>query len=168
MDCMDFHAVNACLLAERGGLGEGLNDLVDLLHGHFGALDVGRPAGRLGAGACQLMAGIDDGLDDGPGQLILVQGAHQFGDGPAAAHAGGKLDEQLGTGLVDLVHEDLQFFEHPGILPEPLAPDGIPDGSDAGDDQADIVVGPLQEELGCFLVKMTAAQLEPAEQGGIP
>ena len=112
------------------------------------------------------MAGVQDRLDDSPGELIFVQGAHQLRDGPAAAHAGGELNEEPGTGLMDLVHKDLQLLKHFGILPQPLAPEGVPQGGNAGDDQAHVVVGPLQEELGCLLIKTAARQLEPAEQAG--
>ena len=165
MNSMHFHAVNAGIFAELGGLGKSLNDLMDLLLGHFRADDVRGPAGRLRGGRCQLMAGIDNGLNDSPGDLILVQGANQLGDGPGAAHTGGELDEKLGTGLMDLIHKYLQFFKHLGILPQPFAPEGIPQGGNTGDDQAHVVLCSLQEQLGGLLVKAAAGQLKPTKQG---
>ena len=85
---------------------------------------------------------------------------------PGATHTCGKLDKELCTGLMNLVHKDLQLLEHLGILPEPFAPDSIPQRRNAGDDQTNVIVGPLQKQLGCFLIEMAAAQLEPAEQRG--
>ena len=83
---------------------------------------------------------------------------------PAAAHAGGELDEELCAGLVELVHEELQLLEHLGILPQPLAPDGVPQGRNTGDNETDVVPCPLQEELRRLLVELTAGQLKPAKE----
>ena len=112
------------------------------------------------------MAGIDDRLDQSTGKLILMQRSYQFGDCPGTAHAGGQLDEELGTGLMDLIHKLLQFLKHLGILPQPLAPEGIPQRGNTGDDQANIVLGALQKQLGGLLVKATAGELKPAELAG--
>ena len=162
---MDFHAVNTRVFAELCGLGKGLDNLMDLFLGHLGADDVRCPAGRLRAGGCQLMAGVQNGLQDGSGELILVQRSNQFGNCPAAAHAGSQLDEELGTGLMDLVHEFLQLVEHLGILPQPLAPEGIPQRGNTGDDQANIILSPFLKQLCSFLVKLTAGKLKPTEEG---
>ena len=161
---VNFHTVNTGGLAQFGGLGKGFNNLMDLFLGHFGNDDIGGPAGRLCAGGSQLVAGIQNGLENSTGQLVLVQGAHQFGDGPAAAHAGGQLHKQLGSGLVDLVHEFLQVVEHLFILPQPLAPEGIAQGGDAGNDQTDVVIGTLDKKLSCLFVELAAGQFKPAEQ----
>ena len=66
---------------------------------------------------------------------------------------------------MDLIHKFLQSLKHLGILPQPLAPEGIPQRRNAGDDQADIVLGTLQEQLGSLLVKAAAGELKLAEQG---
>ena len=73
MNGVDLNAINAGLLTKLSGLGKRLDDLVDLLLGHFGTGDIGSPAGRLFTGTGQLMAGVDDGLDNSPGDLVLVQ-----------------------------------------------------------------------------------------------
>jgi len=163
-----LHAVHPCVAAELSGLGEGLDDLVDLLHRHLGAFNIGSPAGGLGAGTGQFVAGVNDGLDQGAGELVLVQGAHQLGDGPGAAHTCGQLDEELGAGLVDLLHKDTEIVEHLLVLPEPLAPEGVAEGGNAGDDQANVVLCALEEEFCGFPVKLAAGELEPAEEGSAP
>ena len=165
VNSVHFHAVYTGILAQLGGFGKGLDDLVDLLHRDLGADDVGCPTGGLGAGRGQFVRGVQNGLHDGTGDLIFVQRANQLGDGPGTSHAGGQLDEQLGTGFVDLLHEFLQILEHLGVLPQPFAPEGIPQRGDAGDDQTHVVVGPLQKQLCGLFVEFTAGQLKPAEQG---
>ena len=165
VDRMDLHAVYAGILTELGGLGEGLDDLMDLLDGHLRGGDLRVPTGGQGAGAGQLVVSIDDGLGEAAQEFVLVDRGYHVGDRPAAAHAGGELDEKLGAGLVDLVHELLQFLEHLGVLPQPAAPEGVPEGSDAGDDQAHVVFRSFKEEVGGLFVEFTAGQLEPAEQG---
>ena len=162
---MDFHAVHACIAAELRRLGKGLDDLVDLMDRHLGALNIGGPTGRLGAGRSQLMGGIEDGLHNGAGKLILMEGANQLRNGPAAAHTCRQLHEELGTRLMDLLHKDLQLVEHLGILPQPLAPEGITQGRNAGDDETHVVLGTLQKEVCRLLIEVAATQLEPAEQG---
>ena len=111
------------------------------------------------------MAGIDNGFHQRPGEFILVQRSNQFGDGPASAHTGGQLDEQLSAGFMDLVHKDLQFFEHLGVLPQPLTPECVTQRCDTGDDQAYIVICSFQKQLSSFLIKSAAGQLKPAEEG---
>ena len=90
---------------------------------------------------------------------------HQLGDCPGATHTGRELDKELCTGLVDLVHKFLEILEHLFVLPEPLAPEGVTQRGDTGDDQTDVVVGSFQEELGRFLVKVASRQLKPAKEG---
>ena len=165
MNRVHFHAVHTGILTKPGRLCEGFNDLMDLLFCHLRADDIRCPAGRLRAGRCQLMGGVDDRLDDGTGEFVLVQRADHFGNCPAAAHARRQLNEELCTGLMDFIHKHLQFLEHLRILPQPFAPEGVPQGRNAGDDQTHVVVGPLQKQLGRLLVKATAGQLKPAEEG---
>ena len=160
-----FHTVHTCVPAELGGLGECLNDLVNLLHRHLRTLDVVCPAGFLRAGAGQLVGGVENRLEQSPRELILMQRCNQLGDCPGTAHTGGQLDEQLGARLVDLVHELLQFFEHFRILPEPLTPECVSQRCDSGDNQTNVVVGSFKKELCRFLIEMAAGKLEPAEEG---
>ena len=166
MHCMNFHTVNTGILTQLRGLGKSLDDLVDLLLGHLRANDIRCPAGRLRTGRCQFVAGIKDGLDKRTGKFVLMQGTNKFGNCPASAHTGSQLDEELGAGLMDFIHEDLQFFKHLGILPQPLTPEDITQGCNAGNDQSDIVVGALQKQLCCLFIEAAAGQFEPAEQGG--
>ena len=55
MHGVNLNTVNACLLAKLCGLGERLNDLVDLLNRHLGALNIVCPAGGLRRGASELV-----------------------------------------------------------------------------------------------------------------
>ena len=41
---------------------------------------------------------------------LFLERADQFGDGPGATHASGQLNEQLGAGFMDFIHENFQFF----------------------------------------------------------
>ena len=161
---MYLNAVYTRVAAELSGLGKGLNDLVDLLLGHFRGGDLRIPAGRQGRRTCQLVAGVQDRFEQCPGEFILMQRSDQFCDGPATAHTSGKLHKQLGTGLMDLVHKLLQILKHLRILPKPLAPEGITQRCNTGNDQAYIVLRPLQEEFSSFLIKFTAGQFKPTEK----
>ena len=161
---MDLHAVHPGFLAQNRRFGKGFDDLLDLGDRHLGAGDLRCPAGRQRAGAGQLIVGIQNGLDQGAQHGVLVQGQHLVGNAPGPAHTRGDLHKQLGAGLVDLFHVGFQFPEHLFVLVKPPAADGVPDGGNAGDDQAHIVAGPLQEEVGRFFVKMV--WLHPAEQRG--
>ena len=140
-----FHTVHTGIPAELGGLGEGFDDLVDLFYRHFGTFDIVSPAGFLGAGAGQLVGGVQDRLEQSTCELVLVQRSHQLGDGPGSPHTGSQLYKQFRARLMNLVHKDFQFLEHLRILPEPFAPERIPQGSNAGDDQADVVIGSFQK-----------------------
>ena len=159
-----LHAVHARITAKLCGLGKCLDDLVDLLLGHLGADDIVCPTRGLRAGRCKLVIGIQHGLDQRAGQLVLVQRCYQLGDCPGAAHACGQLNEQLCSRFMDLVHKLLELLEHLGILVQILAPEGITNGRDTGDDQTDVVLRALQKQLGSLLVKVAARQLKPTEQ----
>ena len=164
VDCMDLHAVHARLLAQQRRLGEGRHDLLDLGHRHFGAGDPLRPAGGQRAGAGQLVVGVQDGFGQHPQHRVFVQRQHLVRNAPGPAHAGGELHEQLGAGGVDLLHIRFQFPEHLFVLVQPPPADGIPDGGDAGNDQAHVVARPLQKEGGGLLVEVVG--FHPAEQRG--
>ena len=120
-----FNTVNACVTAKLCSLCERFNDLVDLLYGHFGALDIVRPTGFLRAGASKLMIRVNDGLDQRAREFVFVKRSNQFRDRPGTTHACGQLNEELRTRLMDLIHEFLQVLEHLRILPKPFAEEGI-------------------------------------------
>ena len=164
VDSVDFHAVDACFLAQSGGLAEGLDDFLNLLQGHLRAGNTLSPTGGEDRGAGHLVVGVQNGLCQYPQHGIFVQVYHLVGNTPGAAHTGGNLHEQLGAGGVDLLHVRLQLPEHLLVLVQPAAADGVPDGGNAGDNQSHIVLCPLQEEVGRFLVKVVG--LHPAEQRG--
>ena len=166
VDSMDFHTVNTGIHTQLCGLGKGLDDLVDLLLGHLGYDNIRGPTGRLCTGRGQLVAGVKDGFHNCTGELILMQRANQLRDCPAAAHTSGQLDKELGTGLMNFFHEFSQILKHLGVLPQPLAPEGISQGCDAGDNQTNIIVCTLQEQLCCLFIEMTAAQFKPTKEAG--
>ena len=105
MYCMNFYAVNACFHAELCSLGESVNDLLDLLYSDSTAGYLRCPTCRQLTGACQLVGGVDDGLCNGAQHGIVVEQEHVIGDRPGAAHTCSHLHEELGAGLVDLVHK---------------------------------------------------------------
>ena len=162
--CVNLNTVNTCVAAELCSLCKCLDDLVDLVLGHFGTDDVGCPTSRLLGGRCKLVACIKNGLKNCSCKLVLVKRAYKLGDCPGASHTCGKLNEELCAGLMDLVHKFLKLLEHLGILPEPLAPEGISKGSDTGDDKTYVIVCSLKEKLCSLLVKATAGQLKPTKQ----
>ena len=101
-------------------------------------------------------------LWDGLLKAIIPEGRNVWGFANNDAHT----YEDVDTCFMDFIHKLLKLFKHFRILPKPFAPEGIPQGGNAGNDQTHIVLGSLQEELGCFLVKMTAAQFKPTEEAG--
>ena len=100
-----LNSVNACVAAELCGLCKRLNDLVDLLLCHLGALNIVRPTRGLRAGGCKLVRGIKYRLQYSACKFVLVQGRHKLGDRPRAAHSRGKLNEKLRSRLMYLVHK---------------------------------------------------------------
>ena len=89
------------------------------------------------------MTRVNNGLDECSCELIFVKGCYELGDSPGASHTCGKLDEDLSSCFMDLVHKFLKLFKHFGILPEPFAPEGVAKGSDTGNDKTNIIVGAL-------------------------
>ena len=65
---------------------------------------------------------------------------------------------------MNLVHKLLEVLKHLGVLPQPLAPEGVAQRGDAGDDQTHVVLGTLQEEGRRLLIKLTAGELKLAEE----
>ena len=164
--CVYLNTVNACVTAELCSLGKRLYNLVDMMLGHLGADDIGCPSGGLLRGGHELVLGVDNRLDKFADNLILVKLTYKVGDSPRASHTCGELDEELCAGLVDLVHEDLKLLEHLGVLPEPLAPEGVAKRRDAGDDKTYVVIRSLEEELCSLFIKAAAGKLKPAEKRG--
>ena len=159
-----FNAVNACITAKLCGLCESFNDLMNLLYGHFGALDIVRPTGFLRAGASKLVIRVNDGLDQRAREFVFVERSNQFRDRPGTAHTRSQLNEELRARLMDLIHEFLQVLEHLRILPEPFAEEGIAQRCDTGDDQTNVVVCSFKEKLSSFLVEMATSDLKPTEK----
>ena len=161
-----LYAVNARLLTELCGLGERLDDLVDMLLGHLGTNDIGRPARRLCGGRCKLVVGVKYGLKKLAENGLFMNAAYKVGDSPGASHTRGKLDKELSSGLVYLIHKFLKLDEHLLILPKPPAPEGITKGRDTGDNKTYVIVCSLEEELCRLLIEAAARQLKPAEERG--
>ena len=60
MDCMDFNAVDAGFLNKAGCFAEGVDDIIDLLHGDRPCHDVVCPAVRQYTGCCRQILRVDD------------------------------------------------------------------------------------------------------------
>ena len=163
MHGVDFDAVHPGVLAHLGGAGEGFHDMVNFLHREGTGHDPVRPAVGGGGGAGQDEVHIKDGLAQGTQHLVLGHLDHQVVHRHGPAEARGQLDEQLGPGLVEFIHEFLELAELARVLVQPPAAQGVPDGGNAGQDQTHVVFGPLQQEVGRFLVKMVG--LHPSEDG---
>ena len=161
---VDLNTVNACIAAELRSLCKSLDDLVDLLNRHLGALDVVRPARGLRRGGSKLVARVNDRLNDSTGKFVLVKRSNKLGDRPGATHSGSELNKELRTGLMYLVHKDLELLKHLRILPEPLAPEGVAQRRDSGNDETYVVSGTLEEKLCRLTVEMTARELKPTEK----
>ena len=161
---VNLNAVNARITTELCGLCEGFDDLVDLLLCHLRTLNVVRPTGRLRRGGCKLVACVKHGLYERSCEFIFMKGSDELGDSPGASHTRGELNEQLCSRLMYLVHKGLQLLKHLGILPEPLAPEGVAQRRDTGDNKTYVVVGAFKEKLCGFLVKVRTAKLKPTEQ----
>ena len=164
MHGVDLNAVDAGLTQKLGGLAEGIDHLVDLLHGHGTGEHVLLPAvGSGGSGG----AGEGD-VDKGGGELaeqgMVVQLDHPGRDGHGTAEAGGQLDEELGPGLVELGHPLGELTEHGLVLIQPAAAHGIAHALHAGQDQAHAVLCALHQKVRGLLIEV--AGLQPAKQRG--
>ena len=166
VDSVDLDAVDAGSAQLLGGLAEGVHHVLDLLDGQRAGHDVFLPAVRdLGSGGADVLH-VDDGADDLVEEVVLGQHRHPAVDRHGAAHAGGELDEELCTGLVELDHVLLELLEHLVVLVQPLTAGDtqrIADALHAGQDQAHAVLCAVEQEVSCFLVKVV--RLHPAEQG---
>ena len=166
VDSVDLDAVDAGSAQLLGGLAEGAHHVLDLLDGQRAGHDVFLPAVRdLGSGGADVLH-VDDGAGDLVEEVVLGQHRHPAVDRHGTAHAGGELDEELCTGLVELDHVLLELLEHLVVLVQPLtAGDAqrIADALHAGQDQAHAVLRAVEQEVSCFLVKVV--RLHPAEQG---
>ena len=164
MHRVHFHAVDAGFLAQAGRFAVGIDDLRDLLLRHFTAGDLVVPAVREHARGSRQVFDVDHGARDAAEDL--VGGEHRQGirQGHGAAEARGHLDEHLGAGLMQLVHELFELFEFRLVLVQPHAAEHVADRRDAGDDQTAIVVGDVLQELCRLLVKVVG--FHPTENAG--
>ena len=160
---VDLDAVNARLAQELRGLAEGLDALFYLLNGQRLGLVVLLPAvRRVGGGGTEVL-----GVHDRAGQLaddgMVKAHAYHVGNSHGTAAAGGQLDEQLGAGLVELLHVLGQGLIYALFLIQPAVAHDVTDPLHAGQDQANSVSGLLKQEVRRFLVEV--AGLHPSEEG---
>ena len=163
VDGVDLNTVDPGFLEELGGLCKGFDLIVYLLDGHGAGLDLVIPAVRRGRSGGGDIVKVGNGAGYLAEQRVLEQEDHGLCDGHGAAHARGELDKQLCAGLMELLHIDLQILEHLLVLIQPAAADGVLDALHAGQDQADAVLGAVEQEIRGFLIEV--ARLHPAEQG---
>ena len=154
VDCVDLDTVDAGFLDETGGLAERVDDVVDLFLGEGLGLHLVGPAVRGGRGGRRQVLRVHDGAGDLVDDVVLTEHGHHLGESHGAAKAGGHLDEHLGAGLVELVHELLELVEFPLVLVQPCAAEDVLDGCNAGQDQAAVVLGDGLQKPGRFLVEM--------------
>ena len=157
-------AVDAGLAQLLGGGAEVPDHLLDLLDREgTGGQAVGPAVGRGGSGSAGVLH-----VDDRAGQLVqevvLAESGHPGRNGHRTAEAAGQLDEQLSAGLVVLIHVGLENAVHLAVGVEPLSAHRVADDLHAGQDQADAVLGALEQEICAFNVEVR--RLEPAENGG--
>ncbi len=163
VDGVDLNAVDAGLAQLLGGGAEVPDHLLDLLNGEGTGVEVVGPAvGRGGGGGAGVLH-VDDGACQLVQQIIAAQSCHPGRDRHGAAEAAGQLDKELAAGLVVLVHVGLEHTVHLTVGVQPLAAHGVADDLHAGQDQADAVLGALEQEVRSLLVKVR--RLQPTEQG---
>ena len=163
MDSVNFNTVDPGFLEELGGLCKGFDLIVNLLDGHGAGLDLIVPAVRRGRSGGGDIVKVGNGAGELAEHRVLEQKDHGLRDSHGAAHARGELDEQLCTGLMELLHILLEILEHLLVLVQPTAADGVLDALHAGQDQADAVLRAVEQEVCRFFIEM--ARLHPAEQG---
>ena len=89
---------------------------------------------------------------------------HDVVDGERSSEACRQLHEELGARLVKFLHKFLELGKFPRPLIQPFAEQNVADGGDAGQDEAHVLLGAVQEEFGGFLVEVVG--LHPPEDGG--
>ena len=161
---VNLDAVDTGFTQLLGGGAEVPDHLLDLFHGEGTGSQVVRPAVRRGGSRSAGILHVDDGTGELVQQVVSAEGGHPRGDGHAAAEAAGQLDKELPAGLVILVHIGLEHAVHLAVGIEPLAAHGVADDLHAGEDQADTVLGALEQEVSAFQVEV--GRLQPTEQGG--
>jgi len=163
VDSVNLNAIDTGVHELLGGLGKGFDLILNLLDCHRAGLDLVVPAVRgSGSGGGDVVK-VCHGRYELAEQRVLKQHYHGLGDRHGAAHTGGELNKQLRSGLVELLHVDLQILEHLVVLIQPTAADSVLDALHSGKNEADAVLCAVEQEIRCFLVKMT--RLHPAEEG---
>ena len=166
MDRVNLNAVHAGLSQALGGFTKGLDHLTDFADGQGAGGNVLSPAvGRFGSGGAAVL-NVNNGACQLIEQVIFGQRGHPAVDGHGTAHAGGKLDKKLGSGLVELHHVLLELFEHLVVLIQPLsARDAqlVADALHTGQDKTNAVLRSVEQEVRGLLIEMV--RLQPAEQG---
>lgn len=163
VDGVDLDAVDTGLAQELGGLAEGGDALLDLLNGQRLGLVVLLPAvGRVGGGGAEVL-GVHYRAGELADDRVVKAHADHVGDGHGTSAAGGQLDEQLGTGLVELLHVLLQGLVEALVVVQPAVAHDVAHPLHAGENEANAVSCLLKQEIGRFLIEV--AGLHPAEQG---
>ena len=163
VNSVNLNAIDTGIHELLGGLGKGFDLILNLLDGHRAGLDLIVPAVRgSGSGGSDVIE-VGDGGGELAEQRVLKQHYHGLGDCHGTTHTGGELNEQLCSGLVELLHVDLQILEHLVVLIQPAAADSVLDALHSGKNEAYAVLSAVEQEICGFLVKMT--RLHPAEEG---
>ena len=161
---VNLDAVDTGFTQLLGGGAEVPDHLLDLFHGEGTGSQVVGPAVRGGGSGGAGILHVDNGAGQLVQQVISGEGCHPRGDGHRTAEAACQLDEEFTAGLVILVHVRLEHTIHLTVGVEPLAAHGVADYLHAGENQADAVLGALEQEVSAFQVEV--GRLQPAEQGG--
>ena len=161
---VDLNAVDTGFAQLLGSGAEVPYHLLDLFDREgTGGQTVGPAVGRGGGGGAGVL-NVDDRAGQLVEQVVFAQSGHPRRNSHRTAKAAGQLDEQLAAGLVILVHVWLEHAVHLAVGVQPLSAHRVADDLHAGQDQADAVLGALEQEVGALKVKVR--RLEPSEQGG--
>ena len=151
---VDLNAVHSGVLEHFCAFCKRVHEFVYLVNGHGARRHLVRPAVGGGAGVSRDLIKIHKRLADGAQEFVRVELFHHLADGEGASEAGGELDEQLGTGLVEFRHPLCQVVIHFFVFVEPLTEHRVVDGLTSGHDKACVVFGDFHNEARTVAVKM--------------
>ena len=161
---VDLNAVDARLAQQLRSLAEGLDALLDLLNGERLGLVVLLPAVRgVRSRGAEILRVHDRAGQLADNRVVKAQADH-VGDGHRTAAAGGKLDEQLRAGLVELLHVLLEGLIYALVIVQPAVAHDVAHPLHAGEHQTYAVSGFLEQEVRGFLIEV--ARLHPAKERG--
>ena len=167
VDCVDLNAVNAGVAETLCGLTESFDHFLDLGYGEGTSHNILSPAVRSGGAGCSGILNVDDGGSQLVEKVVLCKSGHPAVDSHGAAEACCQLNEDLGTGLVELFDPGFQLLEHGVILIQPLSAGdthGVANALHTGEDKSDAVLCAVHQEVCSLNVEMV--RLQPTEEGG--